>query len=433
MQQIFHMKILIIGSGGREHALAWRLARDVGMENIFIAPGNAGTVSCGINLPCPYNDFSKLQDFIVSLSIDMVVVGPEEPLVNGFVDLLKKNPRFSKLMIIGPSAQGAMLEGSKDFAKQFMIRHGIPTAAYATFTSKQKAEAQSYIRSHSGPYVMKADGLAAGKGVVITELADEAENHIVSVFDKNIFGKAGETLVIEQFLEGIEMSVFALTDGKNYVLLPEAKDYKRIGDGNTGPNTGGMGTVSPVPFATKEFMDKVVTRIVEPTISGLQKDNIDYCGFIFFGLMNVNGNPYVIEYNVRMGDPETQVVMPRIGGSFADMLKAAASGTLKDYHTETLPITTLSIVLASKGYPGNYKKGEIISLPEEDYLIFHAGTMVSNKQIVTSGGRVMAVVGIGHSIDEARKDAYNIAEHVYFEGKTNRNDIGLDLMEYESI
>jgi len=427
------MKILITGSGGREHALAWRLARDIGKENIYIAPGNAGTDSCGTNLPCSYNDFGKLQEYIISLSIDMVVVGPEEPLVNGFTDLLKKDARFSKLMIIGPSAQGAMLEGSKDFAKQFMIRHGIPTAAYATFTSEQKTEAQSYIRSHSGPYVMKADGLAAGKGVVITESADEAVNHIASVFDENIFGEAGKTLVIEQFLEGIEMSVFALTDGNNYVLLPGAKDYKRIGDGNTGPNTGGMGTVSPVPFATKEFMDKVVTRVVEPTISGLQKDNIDYCGFVFFGLMNVKGDPYVIEYNVRMGDPETQVVMPRIGDSFAEMLKAASTGNLKDYHTETLPMTALSIVLASKGYPGSYEKGKAISLPEGDHLIFHAGTAASNNQTVTSGGRVMAVVGTGNTIDEARKAAYNLAERVHFEGKTNRSDIGLDLMEYESI
>ncbi|HPB01360.1 MAG TPA: phosphoribosylamine--glycine ligase, partial [Bacteroidales bacterium] len=335
-------------------------------------------------------------------------------------------------MIIGPSAQGAMLEGSKDFAKQFMIRHGIPTAAYATFTADKKAEAQSYIRSHSGPYVMKADGLAAGKGVVITESADEAIQHIASVFDENIFGDAGKTLVIEQFLEGIEMSVFALTDGKNYVLLPGAKDYKRIGDGNTGPNTGGMGTVSPVPFATEEFMHKVVTRIVEPTISGLQKDEIDYCGFVFFGLMNVNGDPYVIEYNVRMGDPETQVVMPRIGGSFADMLKAASTGNLKDFIPETLPLTALSIVLASKGYPGSYEKGKSISLPEGDYLIFHAGTTQSNNQITTSGGRVLAVVGTGNTISEARNSAYTLAEKVHFEGKTNRSDIGLDLMQYEN-
>jgi len=427
------MKILITGSGGREHALAWRLARDIGRENIFIAPGNAGTAQCGTNLPCPYNDFDKLIESIISLQIDMVVVGPEEPLVNGFTDLLKKDPRFSNLMIIGPSAQGAMLEGSKDFANQFMIRHGIPTAAYATFTSEQKAEAQSYIRSHSGPYVMKADGLAAGKGVVITESADEAVQHIASVFDNNIFGEAGKTLVIEQFLEGIEMSVFALTDGKNYLLLPGAKDYKRIGDGNTGPNTGGMGTVSPVPFATEEFMRKVVTRIVEPTISGLQKDQIDYCGFVFFGLMNVNGDPYVIEYNVRMGDPETQVVMPRIGGSFANMLKAAATGTLTKIKTETLPHTALSIVLASKGYPGSYEKGKTISLPEGDDLIFHAGTANINQQVVTAGGRVMAVVGIGSTLQDARSKAYAIAGKVQFAGKTHRNDIGLDLLTYESI
>ncbi|HBG70190.1 MAG: phosphoribosylamine--glycine ligase [Bacteroidetes bacterium GWF2_43_63] len=427
------MKILITGSGGREHALAWRLARDIGKENIFIAPGNAGTLQCGTNLPYSFNDFENLLEQIISLSIDMILVGPEEPLVNGFTDLLKKDPRFINLLIVGPSAHGAMLEGSKDFAKQFMIRHDIPTAAYATFTSEQKTEAQSYIRSHSGPYVMKADGLAAGKGVVITESADEAVNHIASVFEDNIFGEAGKTLVIEQFLDGIEMSVFALTDGKNYVLLPGAKDYKRIGDGNTGPNTGGMGTVSPVPFATKEFMDKVVTRVVEPTISGFQKDNIDYCGFVFFGLMNVNGDPFVIEYNVRMGDPETQVVMPRIGGSFAEMLTAAATGNLKDYKTETLPMTALSIVLASKGYPGDYEKGKTISLPEGNHLIFHAGTKVLHDNVVTSGGRVMAVVGTGNTLDEARTAAYNLADHVHFEGKTNRSDIGLDLKAYEIV
>ncbi|MPM00531.1 Phosphoribosylamine--glycine ligase [bioreactor metagenome] len=427
------MKILITGSGGREHALAWRLSRDIGKENIFIAPGNAGTQQCGTNIPCSYNDFEKLKEYIQSLNIDMVIIGPEEPLVNGFADELRQDDRFSELMVIGPSAQGARLEGSKDFAKQFMIRHEIPTAAYATFHAGQKEEAQAYIRSHSGPYVMKADGLAAGKGVVITESADEAVDHIASVFDDNIFGEAGKTLVIEQFLDGIEMSVFALTDGEKYVLLPGAKDYKRIGDGNTGPNTGGMGTVSPVPFATEAFMNKVVTRIVEPTISGLQKDRIDYCGFVFFGLMNVKGDPYVIEYNVRMGDPETQVVMPRIGGSFADMLKSAARGTLAEIKPQTLPQTALSIVLASKGYPGSYEKGKAIELTSENDLIFHAGTVQQGESIVTSGGRVMAVVGIGNSIDEARNKAYSLAASVHFEGKTHRNDIGLDLKEYETI
>lgn len=427
------MKILITGSGGREHALAWRLARDIGKDNIFIAPGNAGTSSCGTNLPCSFNDFEKLGEYLVSLSIDMVVVGPEEPLVNGFTDLLHHDPRFSNLLIIGPTAMGAKLEGSKDFAKQFMLRHGIPTAEYAAFTSEQKAEAQAYIRSHRGPYVMKADGLAAGKGVVITESADEAVAHIAEVFDHRIFGDAGKTLVIEQFLEGIEMSVFALTDGKNYVLLPGAKDYKRIGDGNTGPNTGGMGTVSPVPFAGPDFMNKVVTRVIEPTINGLQKDGIDYCGFVFFGLMNVQGDPYVIEYNVRMGDPETQVVMPRIGGSFAGLLQAAANGTLKNHQPETLSCTALSVVLASAGYPGPYEKGKQIDIPQGDSLIFHAGTTLKDHSVVTSGGRVMSVVGLGASIGEARDKAYSVAHAVQFEGKTYRNDIGLDLIHYENL
>jgi phosphoribosylamine--glycine ligase len=427
------MKILITGSGGREHALAWRLAQDIGKENIFIAPGNAGTSTCGTNLPCSYNDFEKIKEYIISLSIDMVVVGPEEPLVNGFADVLKKDENLKKLMIIGPSAKGAMLEGSKDFAKRFMERHSIPTAEYSTFSFNQKHEAQEYIKSHKGPYVIKADGLAAGKGVVIINDVDEAINHISSVFDNNIFGDAGKTLVIEQFLEGIEMSVFVLTDGKNYILLPGAKDYKRIGDGNTGPNTGGMGTVSPVPFADELFMNKVINRIIEPTISGLQKDNIDYCGFIFFGLMNVDGNPYVIEYNVRMGDPETQVVMPRIDGSFADMLKATAAKNIKTHVAETKPITALSVVLASKGYPEKYEKGKTITLPEGEHLIFHAGTAIADNKTVSSGGRVLAVVGTGETINEARNEAYILAGKVQFEGKTNRNDIGLDLMQYESI
>lgn len=427
------MRILITGSGGREHALAWRLSQDEGKENIFIAPGNAGTASCGTNINCSYNDFENLSQIIEDLKIEMLVVGPEEPLVNGFSDYLKNKRQFKDLIIIGPSAKGATLEGSKDFAKNFMIRHNIPTAKFKTFNYTQKEEAISFIKSQNGPYVLKADGLAAGKGVVITSSKDEAISHVSSVFENNIFGDAGKTIVIEQYLDGIEMSVFVLTDGKDYVLLPNAKDYKRIGDGDTGPNTGGMGTVSPVPFATEEFMQKVENEIIKPTISGLKKESIDYCGFIFFGLMNVAGNPYLIEYNVRMGDPETQVIMPRIGGSLRKILEATFKNTLQSVKVEILPETTLAVVIASEGYPGAYSKGKKINIQSENSIIFHAGTALADNNIITSGGRVLAAVGTGKSINEARNNAYNIVDKIDFDGKKYRKDIGLDLLKYETI
>ncbi|PKP04076.1 MAG: phosphoribosylamine--glycine ligase [Bacteroidetes bacterium HGW-Bacteroidetes-6] len=426
------MRILITGSGGREHAIAWRLARDIGSENIFVAPGNAGTKQCATNIDCSYNNFEMLANHIDELHIDLLMIGPEEPLVNGFTDYLKQDPRFAKLMIVGPGSNGAILEGSKDFAKQFMNKYSIPTAAYQTFESKDKAA--EYIRSLKSPYVLKADGLAAGKGVVIAQTEEEALKHIDLVFQNRVFGDAGNKLVIEEFLDGIEMSVFALTDGRNYVLLPEAKDYKRIGDGDTGPNTGGMGTVSPVPFANKEFMQKVVSRIVEPTISGIAAENMDYCGFIFIGLMNVGGDPFVIEYNVRLGDPETQVILPRIGGSFIDLLTAAATQQLEGKSIEHEAFTTLSIVLASEGYPGAYKKGNEIEFePDPNDLVFHAGTAVVGDKTVTAGGRVLAVVGKGNNVTEAMIWAYENAERIKFEGVYYRNDIGFDLMKYENI
>jgi phosphoribosylamine--glycine ligase len=428
------MKILITGSGGREHAIAWRLARDIGSENIFVAPGNAGTMQCAQNINCGYNDFEGLAKKIEELGINMVLVGPEEPLVNGFIEFLKADARFEKLLIVGPGKQGAMLEGSKDFAKQFMNKYGIPTAAHQTFEAHEEEKAAEFIHSLKSPYVLKADGLAAGKGVVIAETEEEALKHIHTVFHNHVFGDAGKKLVIEEFLDGIELSVFALTDGKNYVLLPSAKDYKRIGDGNTGPNTGGMGTVSPVPFANDEFMRKVVTRIVEPTIDGIAAEKMDYCGFVFIGIMNVKGEPYVIEYNVRLGDPETQVLMPRIGGSFTEILAAAALGNLENKTIELEKFTTLSIVLASKGYPGTYEKGiEIEFETEPNDLVFHAGTAKDGDKIVTSGGRVLAVVGKGNSIAEAMIWAYENAERIRFKGAYYRNDIGFDLMKYENI
>ncbi len=427
------MKILITGSGGREHALAWRLSRDVGCENVYVAPGNAGTDQCAINVDLSANDFGSLADLIESLQIELVIVGPEEPLVNGFTDFLRHERGLANLAIVGPVAAGAMLEGSKDFAKQFMMSEGIPTAAYATFIPGQEQQAIAYIENQQGPYVMKADGLAAGKGVVILTSKDEAIAHIHQVFSEKIFGEAGNKLVIEEFLDGIEMSVFALTDGKNHVILPGAKDYKRIGDGNTGPNTGGMGTVSPVPFANDIFMEKVIRQIVEPTIQGLHKRKIDYRGFLFFGLMNVNGNPFVIEYNVRLGDPETQVLMPRIGGSFAELLYSAGNGNLSQIPVVTLPNTAVAVVLASKGYPGKYEKGESIHMDINDEdIVFHAGTIQKEGDLCTAGGRVMAAVGTGESLSEAIIKAYELTERIHFEGKTLRNDIGMDLMKYEA-
>lgn len=427
------MKILITGSGGREHALAWKLAAENGKDQVFVAPGNAGTATCARNIAIGQNDFEGLARFIESEAIEMVVVGPEEPLVLGFRDFLLKS-NLNNLLIVGPSAAGAQLEGSKDFAKKFMKRYNIPTAPYQSFTANELDKAIAFLDQLEAPYVLKADGLAAGKGVVIAEKIEDARIHVEDILGKGIFGKAGNTLVIESFLHGIEMSVFALTDGRNYFLLPGAKDYKRIGDGNTGPNTGGMGTVSPVVFADDVFMSKVLSRIIEPTIAGLQKEGIDYKGFIFFGLMNVNGDPWVIEYNARLGDPETQVIIPRIDESLTQLLYSAATTIGENRIVAAKPITAVSVIVAAPGYPGSYEKNLDISLEEEPGdLLFHAGTIEKEGRLVSNGGRILAAVGTGEVLSEAVIRAYELVQRIQIKDMQFRNDIGLDLMKHEAI
>ena len=422
------MNILLIGSGGREHALAWKMAQSPLVTQLFIAPGNAGTSLAGTNVAIEVNDFEAIGKFALTEQIGMVVVGPEEPLVKGIVDYFAHHPELKDIPVIGPSAQGAQLEGSKDFAKEFMMRHGIPTAAYRSFTAAQETAAQEFIPHLQPPYVLKADGLAAGKGVVIVNTADEAFTALHEMFSGK-FGAAGDKVVIEEFLSGIELSVFALTDGIHYVILPEAKDYKRVGEGDAGLNTGGMGAVSPVPFAGRAFMEKVENRIVRPTVDGLRKDGIPYKGFIFFGLINVNGNPMVIEYNVRMGDPETEVVMPRIDSDLVELLQSAASGTLDRQTIAVNPKTATTVMLVSGGYPGSYEKGKPVGglQSTEDCMIFHAGTTSRDGQTVTAGGRVMAVTALADDMDAALAKSNRNAGIINFDGKYFRRDIGFDL------
>jgi len=422
------MNVLLIGSGGREHALAWKIAQSKLLKQLYIAPGNAGTAQVGINVPIEVNDFEATGKFSLQKQIGMVVVGPEEPLVKGITDYFANSFELKHIPVIGPSAQGAQLEGSKDFAKEFMMRHGIPTAAYRSFTGDSEAEAQNFIRSLQPPYVLKADGLAAGKGVVIVSSLEEAFAALHEMFSGK-FGVAGKKVVIEEFLSGIELSVFALTDGENYLILPEAKDYKRIGEGDAGLNTGGMGAVSPVSFAGKEFMEKVKTRIVRPTIVGLRKEGIPYKGFIFFGLINVNGDPMVIEYNVRMGDPETEVVIPRIENDLLELLQSAACGTLNTQIIKVSPQTATTVMLVSGGYPESYAKGKIIEGLDSihDGLVFHAGTAQNNDRIVTFGGRVIAVTALADDMKAALSKSNANAEMIHFEGKYFRRDIGFDL------
>jgi phosphoribosylamine--glycine ligase len=423
-----HMKILILGSGGREDAFAWRISKDIAKENLFISPGNGGSEQYATQLKFSAGDFNAIAAAVAEYQIDLLVVGPEDPLVNGIREHLEKDDRCKNLKILGPGANGAILEGSKEFAKQFMHKHGIPTALYGSFTENQASEAKEFLKKFNPPYVIKADGLAAGKGVVILDKLEEAQDHIDQVFHDKMFGAAGNKIVIEEFLTGMEVSMFALCDGKNYVMLPEAKDYKRIGEGDKGLNTGGMGTVSPVPFVDSIFMNKVIERIVKPTMKGLQTDNIDFKGFIFFGLINVNGDPMVIEYNARMGDPETQVVLPRIEGNFAQLLMDAASGNLEGQKCTFNNKINLAVILASKGYPETYEKGKEIDFPEQcDALIFHAGTKKEREKVFTNGGRVLAITAMGATIDEARAKAYKAVYEVHFNGKTFRSDIGLDL------
>ncbi|MFZ2285495.1 MAG: phosphoribosylamine--glycine ligase [Bacteroidales bacterium] len=422
------MNILILGSGGREHAITWKLAQSKRSLNIYVAPGNPGTASCAINLPVDPLDFQAVRSALLTYNIGMVVVGPEVLLAEGITDFIEDDPALASVAVIGPRRSGATLEGSKDFAKGFMKRHGIPTAAYETFNAGNIDEAARFMRTLTPPYVLKADGLAAGKGVLIISEFDEALEELKAMLGGR-FGAAGNMVVIEQYLKGIEMSAFIITDSISYRILPEAKDYKRIGEGDTGKNTGGMGAVSPVPFATPAFRTKVEEKIIRPTVDGLRAEGIDYRGFIFFGLMNVDGDPYVIEYNARLGDPESEVILPRIESDLFDLLEGVAARDLGSRTVVTSPDTAVTVMMVSGGYPDSYRKGFPVSGTERltESTLFHAGTHVTDGHLVTSGGRVLAVTSRGATIQEALDKSYRSISRIYFEGMNFRRDIGFDL------
>jgi phosphoribosylamine--glycine ligase len=423
------MNVLLLGSGGREHAIGWKLAQSNMLTKLYIAPGNAGTTEIGENVALGVNDFEAQKQFCITNNVTMVVVGPEDPLVKGVYDFFKNDELLSHIAVIGPSKKGAELEGSKEIAKEFMFRHGVPTAKYKSFNASNVEDGYAFLDTLQPPYVLKADGLAAGKGVLILDDLNEAKAELKEMLVNQKFGEASAKVVIEEFLNGIELSVFVLTDGDSYVILPEAKDYKRIGEGDKGLNTGGMGAISPVPFAAGDFLQKVEERVVIPTINGFKKDNIEYKGFVFIGLMNVNGDPQVIEYNVRLGDPETEVVIPRIKSDLLDLFKAVGEGKLNEKTIEIDERSATTVMLVSGGYPESYEKGKVINGLENisDSIAFHAGTTINGNKIVTNGGRVIAVTSYGNNMKEALASSFKNAEAISFDKKYYRKDIGFDL------
>lgn len=423
------MNILILGSGGREHTFAHQLSKSDNCDKLFVAPGNAGTAKIATNVAVSVTDFEAVKELVLRENIEMMVVGPEDPLVQGIVDFFNRDEELKTVLVIGPSKRGALLEGSKERAKEFMGMYKIPTAAYESFKAESLAAGKEFLTTLKPPYVLKADGLAAGKGVLILDSLEEAQNELENMLTNNKFGTAGNTVVIEEFLDGIELSVFVLTDGKDYKILPTAKDYKRIGEGDTGLNTGGMGAISPVPFADEDFMKKVEERIVKPTIDGLRAENIDYKGFVFIGLIKVGEEPYVIEYNVRMGDPETEVVLPRIESDLVEVFQKVATGKLNDVELQVKKESAATLMLVSGGYPEAYEIGKVISGLQnvEDSIVFHAGTSQKDGQVVTSGGRVIAITSFGNDYKEAIKKSYQNAEKLHFDKMYFRKDIGFDL------
>jgi len=423
------MNILVLGSGGREHAISWKISQSDLCKNLFIAPGNAGTNLAGSNINLDINNFKQVKKFVLDKSINLVIVGPEEPLVKGIVDFFKSDEELKSINIFGPGKTGAMLEGSKNFSKEFMFRNKIPCGKSRTFSKNNLTEGFKFLDDINPPYVLKADGLAAGKGVLILDNLEEAKSELKNMVVDEKFGEASKNVLVEEYLDGIEVSVFAVTDGRDYLILPEAKDYKRIGEGDTGPNTGGMGAVSPVNFADNKFMEKVEKKVIKRTVDGIVKEKLDYTGFIFAGLMNVNGDPYVIEYNVRMGDPETQVVIPRINNDLLDIIIKCFNNKLSEVELDIKDGYTTTVILASKGYPESYDKGDVISNLEEknNSQIFHAGTINEDEKVKSNGGRVIACTGEGETIDEALENSYYLADKITWRNKYYRRDIGKDL------